>query len=270
MLWIAYSTLADIENRKEYGNLALNSCQERLKIYTIDRPVQYASCQKDLAVTYIMLANEEESDQEKAKNCKMAIDACNEALKTYTLSEFPDQYGEVQTLLWAGFTALAEVEERAKNCQKAIDACQRAQEAYAGRSLRECADVLKNLGYTYVTLAEVENRAENCKKAIEAYKSALEISTANCSHFEHAEIQRDLGYAYVILSDAEDKTENCKMAVKAYKKAFKAYLDASRELEEEGGLRAAEAKGNADECQAAMEACRKILKSSRRAKKVPS
>ncbi len=58
------------------------------------------------------------------------------------------------------------------------------------------------------------------------------------------------------------------MAVRAYKKAFKSYLDAAKALEAEDDPRAPEAKGNADKCQTAMDACRKILKNSRKKRKV--
>jgi len=262
--------MADIENKAEHAILALNTCRERLKIVTIDKPIDYASCQKDLSVTCIILANEADLDQKKKLHCKTAIDACNEALKIYTLSDFPVQYAEVQTLLWAGFSALAEVEEKSKNCLLAIKACQEALQVYAKRSSRDYIDTLKNLGYTYVTLAEVENRAENCRKAIDAYNSAVEVCIAGHDELclEHAEMQMEMGYVYVMLSNEENKIQNCKMALRAYKKAFRSYLDAAKALEAEDDPKATEAKGNADKCQTAMDACRRILKNSRKKRKV--
>ena len=133
------------------------------------------------------------------------------------------------------------------------------------KNSHDYADALKNLGYTYVTLAETESLKENCKLAIESYKSALEVYSADIASFEHAEIQRDIGYTYLLLSDVEDKAENCKKSVKAYKKAFKAYSDSSREFESVRDTRSAEAREKADKCQNAIEACRKILKTSRKA-----
>jgi len=85
---------------------------------------------------------------------------------------------------------------------------------------------------------------------------------------EHAEMQMEMGYVYIMLSDEENKIQNCKMAVRAYKKAYKSHLDAAIALEAEDDPNAPEAKGNADKCQTAMDACRRILKNSRKKRKV--
>ena len=97
--------------------------------------------------------------------------------------------------------------------------------------------------------------------------SALEFYPSDASPLEHADIQRDLGYAYIALSEAEEREENCRKAIKAYKKAFKAYSDAASRLSAEGDPYALDVRNRADECHRSMEACKKILKVSKRLRK---
>ena len=103
-------------------------------------------------------------------------------------------------MLWAAYSALAEVEESRENCKRAIDACQTAIRIYDRISPAEHADALKNLGYSFITLAEMEDNAKNCRKAIDAYESALQYYTLETAPLEHAEILRDLAFGHVTLS----------------------------------------------------------------------
>ena len=57
---------------------------------------------------------------EKAKYMKIAIRACEEALKVYTLGSFPMDYGMTQNNLGNAYRILAEVEDREDNSKKAL------------------------------------------------------------------------------------------------------------------------------------------------------
>ncbi|WP_208103093.1 hypothetical protein, partial [Escherichia coli] len=59
ILWLGYLILAEIEYRAENCLLALEACQERLAVFSTSSSLDYASCQKDLAITYSMLAETE-------------------------------------------------------------------------------------------------------------------------------------------------------------------------------------------------------------------
>ena len=168
-------------------------------------------------------------------------------------------------MLWAAYSALAEVEESRENCKRAIDACQAAIRIYERISPAEHADALKNLGYSFITLAEMEDKAKNCRKAIDAYESALQYYTLETAPLEHAEILRDLAFAHVTLSAVEDKEECCKKALKAYKKAFKIYQARSEELEREGDPGAHEMRSQAEKCHRSMQSCKAIFKAGRKA-----
>jgi len=178
ILWLAHLALAEIENRAENCLLALDACQERLRLYTAkSQPLKYASCQKDLAITLIKLADTEISADAKAEDCNKAVNACRESLRIFEAGLHPMEHAEAQMLLWAAYSALAEVEDRAGNCKRSIEACERAIELYEQRCPEEYADAKRSLGYSFITLAETEDTAENCLKAIEACESAMEYFT---------------------------------------------------------------------------------------------
>ena len=266
-LWLAYLTLADIEYRAENCALALEACEDRLHSYRAwaVQPLQLASCCKDLAITAIMLADMEISAEAKAEDCKKAISAALEALQIYSVQSHPEEYAEAQILLWAAYSALAEVQDCRENCQRAIQACQAAIRIYERISPAEHADALKNLGYSFITLAEMEDKAENCHKAIEACERALQYYTLETAPLEHAEILKDLAFAHVTLSAVEDKEECYKKALKAYKKAFKIYQTKSEELERQGDPGAHEMREQAEKCHRSMQSCKATFKAGRKA-----
>jgi tetratricopeptide (TPR) repeat protein len=266
-LWLAYLTLADIEYRAENCALALQACEERLHSYRIwaAQSLQIASCCQDLAMTAIMLADMEISAEAKAEDCKKAVSAALEALQIYDVSSYPEESAEAQILLWAAYSALAEVQDCRENCHRAIQACQAAIRIYERTSLAEHADALKNLGYSFITLAEMEDRAENCQKAIDVYEQAMQYYTSATYPLEHADILRDLAFAYVTFSEVLDKEECSKKALKAYKKAFKIYRARSEELEREGHPGAHEMREKAEKCHRSMQSCKAIFKVGRKA-----
>ncbi|MCX6673749.1 MAG: hypothetical protein NTY37_08230, partial [Methanothrix sp.] len=187
------------------------------------------------------------------------------ALQIYNVQSHPEEYAEAQILLWAAYSALAEVEESRENCKKAIQACQAAIKIYERISPGEHADALKNLGYSFITIAEMEDKAKNCRKAIDACERALQYYTLETAPLEHADILRDLAFAHVTLSAVEDKEECCKKALKFYKKANKLYQTRSEELERVGDPGAHEMRDRAEKCHRSMHSCKAIFKAGRKA-----
>ena len=232
------------------------------------QPLQIASCCTDLAITATMLADMEISEQAKAEYCKKAISATLEASQVYKAHCHSEGYAEAQILLWAAYSALAEVEEKQENCENAIQACQAAIRIYESISPAEHADALKNLGYSFTTLAEMGDKAKNCRKAIAAYERALQYYMLEVAPLEHAEILRDLAFSYVTLSAVEDKEECCKKALKAYKKANKLYQTRSKELEREGNPGVYEMRELAENCRRSMQSCKAVFKAGRKAEVV--
>jgi tetratricopeptide (TPR) repeat protein len=267
-LWMAHLILADIEYREENCSAALEAAGERLKAaLEFGQPLQLAGCYKDLAITACMLADLEASPQAKGQDCQKAIDAALEALRIYRVQSNPAEYAETQTLLWAAYSALAEVKEGQENSKRAIYACRAAIRVYDKISPAEKAYAQKNLAHSFIALAEMENRAENCRNAIEACQAALEHYTADRAPREHADILKGLAYAYVSLSraDEEDGKEGLKKALKAYKKALQIYQAAEKEMAERGDTAAHEAREMVEMCQRSLQSCKGMLRARRKA-----
>jgi tetratricopeptide (TPR) repeat protein len=120
--------------------------------------MDYAMTQNNLGNAYSTLAEVED----KASNCSKAIAAYREALKVYTLEDFPMDYATTQNNLGTAYRTLAEVEDKASNCNKAIAAYREALKVYTEekfpevyriveRNLKRLLDFCKdqqNEGYT--------------------------------------------------------------------------------------------------------------------------
>jgi tetratricopeptide (TPR) repeat protein len=267
-LWMAYLMMADIEYRAENCSAALDAARERLKAtLKFGQPLQLAGCYKDLAITACMLADVDISPEDKESHCREAIDAALEALRIYRVQSNPAEYAETQTLLWAAYLALAEVDGRAESCKRAIYACQAAIRVYDKISSGEKAYAQKNLAHSFISLAEMEKRSENCQSAIEAWQDALKYYTEERAPMEHADILLALAYAYVLLSQEEREEEAwLKKALKCYKKALKIYQQREREMAGIGDPAAHEAGERAERCQRSLQSCRAMIKARRKQK----
>jgi len=267
-LWMAYLMMADVEYRAENCSAALDAARERLKAtLKFGQPLPLAGCYKDLAITACMMADVDISPEDKESHCREAIDAALEALRIYRVQSNPAEYAETQTLLWAAYSALAEVDGKAESCKRAIYACQAAIRVYEKISPGEKAYARKNLAHSFIVLAEMERRSENCRNAIEAWQGALKYYTKEREPMEHADILRALAYAYVLLSQEEPEEEAwLKKALKCYKKALPIYREKEKQLAGMGDPAAHEAGERAERCQRSLQSCRAMIKARRKQK----
>jgi len=266
-LWMAHLVLADIEYREENCSAALDAAKERLKAtLEFGQPLQLAGCYKDLAITACILADLETSPEVKGEDCRTAIDAALEALRIYRVQSHPAEYAETQTLLWAAYSALAEVAGALENCKRAIYACWAAIRVYEKISPAEKAYAQKNLSHSFIALAQMENLAENYHNAIEACQSALEYYTVERGPLEHAGVLRVLAYAYAGLSqsDEEDRKEDLMKALKTYKKALRIYQDVEKEMTARGDPGAHEMQEMAEMCRRSLQSCKGMLRARRK------
>jgi tetratricopeptide (TPR) repeat protein len=305
ILWMAHMNLAEIEYPSENSALALEACEERLHSYRIwqAHPLQIASCCKDLAMTAISLADNEITTVARAEDCRKAIAASKQALRIYSESggacrsaeadaekcadEYADtdanrhseeqsegnaeDYAEAKVLLWAAYSALAEIApfegpDRKESCLRAIEACRDAIAIYERTDPAEHADALRSLSYSYIAMAEIEEKAENCRRAIDACKKAMQYYTPERAPEEHADILRDLAVDYLALSEVQDREECSNKALKACKKACKIYQALATERAEKGDPAAGKMKEKAERCQLSMQSCKAVLKAGRKAR----
>ena len=82
--------------------------------------------------------------EDKADNCKKAIDAYTEALKVYTLERFPMQYAMTQNNLGNALRTLAEVEveRKTQNCAAAREALNAALAVFTQQRLQQYVDMV--------------------------------------------------------------------------------------------------------------------------------
>jgi tetratricopeptide (TPR) repeat protein len=306
ILWMAHMNLAEIEYPSENSALALEACEERLHSYRVCQahPLQIASCCKDLAMTAISLAENEITTVARAEDCRKAIAASKQALRIYSESrgacriaekadaekyadEYADadanrhseehtegnaeDYAEAKVLLWAAYSALAEIApfdgpDRKESCLRAIEACRDAIAIYERTDPAEHADALRSLSYSYIAMAEIEEKAENCRRAIDACKKAMQYYTPERAPEEHADILRDLAVDYLALSEVQDREECSNKALKACKKACKIYQALATERAEKGDPAAGKMKEKAERCQLSMQSCKAVLKAGRKAR----
>jgi len=162
-------------------------------------------------------------DLRKREFQKTAIEAYTEALKVYTLADYPMQYGMTQNNLGNAYNMLAEVEEKGANCAQAIAAYIEALRVYTLADFpMHYGATQNNLGYAYSTLAEVEEKGANCRLAIAAYKEALKVRTPADS-MGYVMTQNNLGAAYRTLAEVEEKGANCGRAIAACIEALRVY-----------------------------------------------
>lgn len=155
---------------------------------------------------------------------RIAIEAYNEALKTYTPDKYPIDYGITQNNLGAAYNTLAEIEDNAANAKKAINAFNKALEVYTpDKSPMDYGMTRNNLGNAYRILAEIEGSAACAYKAVAAYNESLKVWTEDKYPADYAMTQNNLGAAYTTLSQIEDKAANAHKAITAYNETFKVY-----------------------------------------------
>ena len=83
----AYTTLAEVEEKGENCERAIEAYEEALTVFTLeDIPMDYGKAQCNLGNAYGKLAQVED----KAGNCKRAVAAYHQALEVYTEDEFPE------------------------------------------------------------------------------------------------------------------------------------------------------------------------------------
>jgi tetratricopeptide (TPR) repeat protein len=111
---------------------------------------------------------------QRAKYMKIAASAYNNALKVWTVSNHPSEYGMTQNNLGAAYGRPGEVEEKAENCKKAIAAYQEALKVYTLANFpMDYGMTQYNLGIAFGTLAQAEDKESNYELAFAALIEAL-------------------------------------------------------------------------------------------------
>ena len=103
-------------------------------------PVQFAATQNNLGVAYRTLSDVEN----KARNCKRAIEAYEAALIVYTLDQFPIQYATTKNNIAGAYTTLAESEEAKTNGEYAVTSYKEAQQVFSNDKYPEYYEMIED------------------------------------------------------------------------------------------------------------------------------
>jgi len=238
--YLAAGVSANPEYHERLCKDAISAYQEAIELYSQAKsplPLQIAALKNNLAIAF--LSHSESRDREA--NCRLALDACRDALDTRTEKEHPLAYAATQNNLASAYLALAEEagkgegeaeaeaeEEIEECCRQALEACNNALRIYSRQeSARFYATAQNNLANVYLTLGKLrqkaENRAENCLRAILAAQKALEALTLEDSPEDYGEAQGILWMAYLNLAEIEYPSENSALALDACEQRLHSY-----------------------------------------------
>ena len=210
----AFKELMQWENALKYFE---DSLKETIKL---DDNLIKADTLYSISLIYFQL-NKPKIAIEKLLQCNRAY---QEALKVYTLDNFPMDYAMIQNNLGNTYRSLAKVKDRVVNCEKAIQAFHEALKVYTPEDFpMNYAITQNNLGTAFGTLAEVQDKAENCNLAIQYYLEALKVYTLDNFPMDYAMIQNNLGNTYRSLAKVKDRVVNCEKAIQAFHEALKVY-----------------------------------------------
>ena len=265
-LAIAILSLSEASDREANCKLAIAACRDALASRTEkEHPLAYAATQNNLASAYIALAEEAgegegeaEAEKEVMECCRLAQEACNNALRIFSLQESARFYATAQNNLANVYLVLGNLrqkaEDRAENCLRAILAAQKALEALTLEdSPEDYGEAQGILWMAYLNLAEIEYPSENSALALEACEERLHSYQVWQAHpLQIASCCKDLAMTAVSLADSEITTEakeqDCKKAIAASKQALQIYgesgsvSDSAEEGAEEYAEECAEAK----------------------------
>ena len=177
-----------------------------------------ARASKALGKIYVRISKYKDS----AENSKKVFRAVKEALKIYTLEDFPVDYAEVQTEIGTMYCIFAEIDNLTENCKKAIEAYKEALKVFTLKDFQEKYAITQtNLGNAYRILSRNENTVKNCKKAVKTLEEALTIHTYDEFPDDYAKAHHNLGNVYITLAMAENTAENSKKAIKSFRETLK-------------------------------------------------
>ena len=123
-------------------------------------PAEHADALKNLGYSFITLAEMED----RAENCRKAIDACERALQYYTLETAPLEHADILRDLAFAYVTFSEVLDKEECSKKALKAYKKAFKIYRTRS-----EELEREGDPGAH--EMREKAEKCHRSMQSCKA---------------------------------------------------------------------------------------------------
>lgn len=180
--------LATTGGRSEGLQESIDCYHAALSFFTRDNfPEQWAATQINLGSAYSYLSNDDH-----ARNFRIAIEHYQAALTVYDEQNFPEQWAGTLYNLGSTYAEL-QTGDQAENLQNAINCYQATLKVYTESDFpQEWAKVMGSLGYAYAKLPN-EHRVQNLREAIDCFRSALRVFTEEDFPREWATSQHNLG-----------------------------------------------------------------------------
>ncbi len=216
-LGLAYSALADLENKSINCKLALEAFEEALKIKSsASTSSQTITSWYERGRVFQKIAVSEEA----SANYQQSILCFEEALALAKSSDIPSQARAlIQKALGDSLFSLAKIKPKIETLRKAMESYQSALEVFTGNGVWiECGAIHKNLGNIYIKLARFGNKRDNCKNAVISCQEALKIYTPEGNLPDFIAIMHDLGDGYRLLAETDGETANYQKAIEAFEK----------------------------------------------------
>ncbi len=228
-LGIAYKNLGHPQEQNIQQNLekAIDAFKKALKVLTVENfPFYYALGQLNLGSVYIDYAQIYKEKKEREDKLKKAINILTNALKVYTLGNYPVYYSLVKYNFGSAYYFLSQEENQKENLLKAIDFYDEALQilTFSKYPVRFGAIQL-NKGNTYSTLSIIENEPDNIKKAIGSFEQALKFYTKKTHFHNYGYIYKEIGYLLSQLAILEEKEKNINKAIASYQEALTVFTE---------------------------------------------
>jgi len=193
------------------------------RVAMLDKALQRAQKEKDLAPEILATLRYELASalwrrHKHSSLLEAGITLCEQVLDNYTLTHYPQQYAQTQSVLGNIYRICIKGNKR-ENLEQAI--------AYFQNALRihicevfpsEYAQIQNYLGLTYWERTDGERR-ENLELAIACYQAALRVWTLETFPGGYARLQNNLGNAYW-QRVMGDRCENLELAIVCFQNAL--------------------------------------------------
>jgi len=220
----AYSSLAEVRDKKNNLEKAIDAYKYALDVYTIDKhPSEYAAAQNNLGIAYFTIA-EFQDIWGKLNSTQKAILAIEEALKVYTVENDSLRYADAKNNLGLAYTTRGKFVSGEGNIEKAINAFEDALKVYSFEENPDSyAGAKSNRGAAYPLLANSRDKEENLEKAILDFEDALRVYNIKDYPIKYALNQYNIGLAHKYLATYKNKEENLEKAISAFEESLKIY-----------------------------------------------
>ncbi len=217
-LGVAYSALADLNDKGENCKLALQSFEEALKKKNSEQlPMQTVAILLEQGLAFQKLASILDTED----NYHQSISCFDKALSMIvdTNQETVPEKFRLQKALGDSHYALANLKPEVEPLRKASEEYRGALEYFNFKKYpAEFGAIQYNLGNIFYHLALFGNKSDNCNQAINAFQEALKIYTSDKDLPHYITIMNNLGDTYRLRSETGNEITNCQKAIEIWEK----------------------------------------------------